>query len=146
MPTVSGSKLNSAHPNDIEFLSSFFTDLCAVLAGKGTSNLECRGLYTMEWLLSDILSPGNAQQEPHTSQQQELDSDLEDETWVEEWDVQELLVWMLLEARAAALPEQSHHLVKRLERRLTSTRTHLSRAHRMSHLPNSWRKRVSEED
>ncbi|KIO26951.1 hypothetical protein M407DRAFT_23776 [Tulasnella calospora MUT 4182] len=129
--TASGARLNWALASDIEFLSSFFTDLCTVLKGKWTSNLEWRGLYAMKGLLSEILSRENAQQEPHTSQQRELDLDIEDETWVEDWEVQELLAWMLLETRAAGLPEESqelHHLVEQLEQRLTVTPTALSKS------------------
>ncbi|KAG9044839.1 hypothetical protein FS837_007421 [Tulasnella sp. UAMH 9824] len=108
---ASGARLGSA-----QFLSDFLTNLSALLVGKSWS--LWRGLITVKLVLSEILEEGNnTQPEPHTSQHWELDSDTEDETWVKEWAVQELFAWMLLEARAADLPEESHHLVEQLEQR-----------------------------
>ncbi|KIO26952.1 hypothetical protein M407DRAFT_195844 [Tulasnella calospora MUT 4182] len=120
--TVSGTRLNSPQPGDIKFLSSFFTDLNAILAYKRV-NPEWRGLHSAGCTLAEALNSRNVQKEPRTSQQ-DLDSDTEDETWVQDWEVQQLLEWVLLEVRATGLPEERHelqHLVERLEERLTTT-------------------------
>ncbi|KAG8916730.1 hypothetical protein FRC01_002894 [Tulasnella sp. 417] len=115
----SDTKLNSADPGDIDFLSKYLTDLSAVVRGS-TGNIRWRGLHSVKFLLPEILGHRNARQEP---QNPDSDSDKDDESWTEDWKVQDLLEWMLLEARAAGLPEEDHHLVKRLETRLAVTPT-----------------------
>ncbi|KIO26976.1 hypothetical protein M407DRAFT_7551 [Tulasnella calospora MUT 4182] len=117
--TASGTRLNSAEPSDIEFLDSFFTDLSPILMGQMV-NPELRGLHSAGCILSEALGYLDVHEEPPTSEQLELDSDPKDGTWVKDWDVQELLEWTLLEARAACLLEESHELqrlIERLERR-----------------------------
>ncbi|KAG8958663.1 hypothetical protein FRC00_002440, partial [Tulasnella sp. 408] len=123
LKAASGTRLNSAEPGDIGLLSSVFADLSAILANKRV-NPEWRGLHSVGCILSEALSHLDAHEEARTSEPLELDSDVEDETWVEVWEVQQLLEWTLLEARAAGLPEDSHELqrlVEPLERRLITT-------------------------
>ncbi|KAG9044841.1 hypothetical protein FS837_007423 [Tulasnella sp. UAMH 9824] len=110
-----GARLHSAQPSDIEFLSSCLDDLSVALVGKDAYNPNWRGLYTAKCVLIEILDHWNAQKEPNTSQQREPDSDTEDETWRKDWELQELLGWMLSEACAAPLPEASHHIIERLK-------------------------------
>ncbi|KIO16036.1 hypothetical protein M407DRAFT_233943 [Tulasnella calospora MUT 4182] len=117
--TVSGTRLNSAEPSDIEFLSSFLTDLAAVVAIKGGDRMSLlwRNLDSVKAILSEALGYRSVEEE---SEQLELESDTEDETWVEYWGVQELLEWMLLEVRRAGLPDEKHvlqGLIGRLEQR-----------------------------
>ncbi|KAG8912390.1 hypothetical protein FRC00_004595 [Tulasnella sp. 408] len=100
---ASGASLNSAQPSDIEFLSDFFTKLSALLKGKwaGALPVSWRGLFTVKLVLSEILGEGNnTQQEPH--QNWELDSDTEDETWVQDWGIQELLAWLTATSSASS--------------------------------------------
>ncbi|KAG8901505.1 hypothetical protein FRC00_006727 [Tulasnella sp. 408] len=123
--TTSGARLHSAQPGDIEFLSGFFIDLSTALVGKETGNLDWRGLCTVRCVLAEILDHWNTQEEPNTSQR-EPDSDAEDETWGKDWEVQELLAWMLSEACAANLPEASHHIVELLQQRRNATLIALS--------------------
>ncbi|KIO26993.1 hypothetical protein M407DRAFT_7564 [Tulasnella calospora MUT 4182] len=116
----SGTRLNSAEPSDIEFLDSFFTDLSPILVGERV-NPELRGLHSAGCILAEALNYlEDMHEEPPTSEQLELDSDTMDETWVKDWDVQELLEWTLLEVRAAGLLEEGHELqrlIEQLERR-----------------------------
>ncbi|KAG9044843.1 hypothetical protein FS837_007425 [Tulasnella sp. UAMH 9824] len=128
LTAASGTRVNSAKSGDIELLSKVFTDLSAILAYKKV-NHEWRGLHSVRAILSEALSYLDADEEPRTSGPLEPDSDAEDETWVELWEVQQLFEWTLLEARAAGLPKDAHELrrfVGRLERLITTRSTPLS--------------------
>ncbi|KAG8901502.1 hypothetical protein FRC00_006724, partial [Tulasnella sp. 408] len=94
LKAASGTKLNSAEPGDIELLSSVFADLSAILANKRV-NPEWRGLHSVGCILSEALSYLDAHEEPPTAEPLELDSDVEDETWAEVWEVQQLLEWLI---------------------------------------------------
>lgn len=89
---ASGTRINSAESGDIELLDSVYTDLSAILANKRV-NPEWRGLHSVGCILHEALSYLYAHEGPQTAESLELDSDVEDETWVEVWEVQQLLKW-----------------------------------------------------
>ncbi|KAG8916587.1 hypothetical protein FRC01_002972, partial [Tulasnella sp. 417] len=116
LTAFSGTRLNPAEPRDIEFLSGCLTDLSAVLASKNDTRLSqpWRNIFSVKYILSEALGSRNAQYESDQCDELELDSDTEDETWVQDWEVQALLKWMLLEARPAG--DELQGLIERLER------------------------------
>ncbi|KAG8916732.1 hypothetical protein FRC01_002896, partial [Tulasnella sp. 417] len=82
------------------------------------------GLHAVTGILSEVLSDLDVKEEPHTPEQWDPDSDTDDLPWREDWEVQELLEWILLEARVAGSPGEKHELqgfIERLERRLGRT-------------------------
>ncbi|KAG8916731.1 hypothetical protein FRC01_002895 [Tulasnella sp. 417] len=114
-----GITLHSAQLSDIRFLHDFFEGLCGddIFEDK-RDDPAWKGLRTISSILYETLNRDGQQLAPTTS---ELDSDWEDETWTKDWEIKDLLEWMLLEARAVRLEEESHELrslVQRLERRL----------------------------
>ncbi|KAG8916793.1 hypothetical protein FRC01_002866 [Tulasnella sp. 417] len=116
---VFGITLHSAQLSDIRFLHDFFEGLCGddIFEDK-RDDPAWNGLRTISSILYETLNRDGQQLTSTTS---ELDSDREDETCTKDCEIKDLLEWMLLEARAVRLEEESHELcslVQRLERRL----------------------------
>ncbi|KAG8971854.1 hypothetical protein FRC05_010521 [Tulasnella sp. 425] len=106
-----GAKLQSSDSADIELLTAIFHDLKA----DRDNNITCgfMGLVGVQHVLAEVMGLPNASSPEAGGQESELDpgsqsfqdsgSDIDDETWSEKWDLENLYRWILDEIRGLRL-------------------------------------------